>query len=353
MQEEEKPGVHAIMRRSFPLIARLFFTWTPNVLVAERDGQLLGATMLKLFPLPGGQKGGLVSGIFTDPSARGQGAGQKLTEAALKFFDEQGCDEVIAAVEGYNTSSSKLFATRGFSILSPGEQFRRYGLKTFIVWARIFHYLDIGHFVWARPGAKRPGSSALQLWGTILTNIAIALLALWQWHGAGFFSDVPISFLAVPLVVTLFLGTRTLGMALAARSQGLAVRYRAWESGFVLSIAIALLGGYFPMPGGVYPASDKWRYRDLLPKLAIMALAGILPVLTLTWIVWALRQFGILPPGITPWIDIAIMIGLPLALFDTVLPFFPFVSFNGRRLWDWNRAVWAVLAVVVVLLWIL
>jgi GNAT superfamily N-acetyltransferase len=353
MREEEKPDVRAIMRRSFPLIVWLFSEWTPNVLVAEREGQLLGATMPKLFPLPGGRKGGLVSGIFTDPSARGLGAGQMLTEAALEFFDERGCDEVMAIVEGYNTSSSKLFATRGFSILSPGEQFRRYGLQTFIVWARIAHYLDIGHFVWARPGAKRPDSPALQLWGTVLANALIALLGLWQWRGARFFSDAPISFLVVPLAVTLFLGARMLGMTLAARSQGLTVRYRAWESGFVLSIAIALLGSYFPMPGGVYPASDTWRYRDLLPQLAIVALAGILPVLTLTWIIWVLRRLGTLPPSIAPWIDVTILIGLSLALFDTALPFFPFVSLNGRRLWDWNRAVWAVLTLVVVLLRVL
>ncbi len=33
-----------------------------------------------------------------------------------------------------------------------------------------------------------------------------------------------------------------------------------------------------------------------------------------------------------------------LALFEVLLPFSVFVSFNGRRVWDWNRAAWAVLA---------
>ncbi|MBE0447586.1 MAG: GNAT family N-acetyltransferase [Actinobacteria bacterium] len=51
---------------------------------------------------------------FHRPSARGQGAGQRLTEATLEFFDERGCDEVMAAVEGYNTSSSNDRPAPGF-----------------------------------------------------------------------------------------------------------------------------------------------------------------------------------------------------------------------------------------------
>jgi hypothetical protein len=33
-----------------------------------------------------------------------------------------------------------------------------------------------------------------------------------------------------------------------------------------------------------------------------------------------------------------------LALFDVLLPFSIFASFNGRRVWDWSRPMWAVLA---------
>jgi hypothetical protein len=36
-----------------------------------------------------------------------------------------------------------------------------------------------------------------------------------------------------------------------------------------------------------------------------------------------------------------------LAVIDVLLPFFPFVSFGGRRIWDWNRVAWGVLVVAV------
>ena len=151
MRPEEKPEVREMFRRSFALVKRWFFSWTPDVLVVEQGGELLGAVMLETYPLPGDRKGGFVTWVFTAPEARGTGAGQRLIEAALDLFESRGCDEVTTFVEGYNTSSSKLFSTRGFSVLSPGQQLRRYGPGILALWVRWRNLLDIGHFVWARP----------------------------------------------------------------------------------------------------------------------------------------------------------------------------------------------------------
>jgi hypothetical protein len=124
-----------------------------------------------------------------------------------------------------------------------------------------------------------------------------------------------------------------------ARRQKMSVRYRAWESGFPLSLLIALaFGGQYPVLGSLYPTTDRWRYRDLLPKLGPVALSGALPALALTWGAWALSRFGGL--GMSQWIGSTMAIGLFLTLFDVVLVFFPFVSFNGRRIWDWNKLLW-------------
>jgi predicted N-acetyltransferase YhbS len=100
MRADEKQAVGAIMRRSFELTQQLFFSWSKNVLVAELDGKLLGAIVLKMFSLPAGRKGGLIAWVFTAPEARGTGAGQRLIEASLAFLEEQGCDELMACVEG-------------------------------------------------------------------------------------------------------------------------------------------------------------------------------------------------------------------------------------------------------------
>lgn len=340
MRPEERSEVREMFRRSFPLLLRLFFSWTPHTLVAERGGKLVGAIMLKTYPLPGGRKGGFVSWIFTAPEARGTGAGRRLIEAALDLFESQGCDEAAACVEGYNASSAKLFSTRGFSILSPGEQLRRYGLGVLPTWVRMSHVGDIGQFVWVRPGAARPDSPSLQWWGTLLVNTLIALLVLWRSGGLN-----PLAFVAVPLMFLLFFGARWLAMRWTAAARGLEVRFRAWETGLLVSLGVALvLGGLFPVPGGVYPVSSRWSYRTLLPKLGPVALAGVLPTLLLTGAAWGLARFAGLPPGLDGWIGYVLFVGGWLALFDVVLVFWPFVSFNGRRIWDWNRPLWAVLA---------
>jgi len=68
---------------------------------------MLGATVLKLIPLPGNRKGGLVWWVFTAPEARGMGAAQRLIEAALHFIQDQGCDEILAmrlTANGYGLS---------------------------------------------------------------------------------------------------------------------------------------------------------------------------------------------------------------------------------------------------------
>ena len=349
MKAEEKRDVGAIMRRSFSPTQQLFFSWSSNVLVAEQDGKLLGAVVLKMFSLPGGRKGGLIAWVFTAPKARGTGAGQRLIKAALKFFEERGCDELMACVEGYNSSSSKLFATRGFSILSPGEQFRRYGLGALAMWIRAFHFFDVGHFLWVRPAAGQPDNPAMQWWGNWLANVLIYLLALGRRSG---FRQVSLSgVVEIPLLLAMFLGIRSLSMQWMARRQKMTVRYRAWESGFPLSLVIAFaFGGQYPVLGSFYPTSDRWRYRDLLPKLGPVALSGVLPALALTWGAWALSRFGELGPDPSRWLHSTMTMGQFLIFFDIVLIFFPFVSFNGRRIWDWNKLLWGFLALATVML---
>lgn len=275
MRRDEKSEVRRQFRQSFPLIQRFFFSWTPDVLVAEHDGKLIGAVVLKTYPLVAGQRGGVITWIFTAPEARGLGAGQRLVEAALDHFQSLGCQEVTACVEGYNVSSSKLFSSRGFSLLSPGEQLKRYGVRILPVWFHIFHFLDIGHFLWANPPAKQADNPFLQWWEALIVNTLITLLVLLRGGNL-----VPQSFVLTPLLYVLLLGARWLAMERTAAALGLEVRFRAWETGHLVSLAVALLlGGLFPIPGGAYPLSNQWSYRTLKPKLGRMALAGVLPTL--------------------------------------------------------------------------
>jgi len=357
IRSEEKGRVRGIMRRAFSLPVALFFSLSDHVLVAEQERRLLGAVVLEMFPLPDGRKAGEIAWIFTDPEARGLGAGQALVEGGLDYLEATGCDEVFAVVEGNDSSSFKLFATRGFSILSPGEQFRRYSLRTFLVWVRALHFSAIGHFLWARPPEESADRPALQWWVGLLLNVLLAGLALWRRDrfprvgplATGSQPGGLPQLGAVTAGVLLLLDLRHGAMVGAAALKGVRVRFRAWESTFPTTLIVGLLFGvFFPAPGGLYPEGDDWRYEDLLPKLGPMGLAGSLTVLLLTWAAWTARVVGGLPPAVEGWIDAFLLVAVPLALLDTVLAFFPFTGFNGRRLWDWSRPLWALLSLTAV-----
>jgi ribosomal protein S18 acetylase RimI-like enzyme len=353
MGADDEEAVKALAGRAFSPLASLSFPRAPDALIAERGGELLGAVVLRTFGLPGNGRdddrwGGVVLWLMVEPWARRLGVGGRLVEAALQSFEERGCREVFACVEGYNSSSANLFATRGFTILSFGAQLRRYGLLgTLLLWLRTSRLGgDVGHFLWARPGHVKPDNPALQWWVGALANALVLLLVGWRRNWLGDFD--PATFVSVMLIVVTLLGLREGSMRLVAWMRELPVRHRAWESSFPLSLGVVLLlGVYLPTPGSVYPRPVTWHYRDLLPKLGPIAFAGASAVLLFAWGAWALAWFGGLSPEVTHWLDAAHGAGLMLAVFDVLLPFSLFASFDGRRVWDWNRAAWGVLAIAV------
>jgi ribosomal protein S18 acetylase RimI-like enzyme len=351
MGADDEEAVKALAGRAFSPLESLSFPRSPNALIAERGGELLGAVVLRTFGLPGSggdeeRQGGVMLWLMVDPGARTLGVGGRLVEAALRSFEERGCQEVFACVEGYNSSSANLFAARGFTILSLGEQRRRYGLPaTLLLWLRTSRLGgDVGHFLWARPGQLKPDDPAFQWWTGVFASALVLLLAGWRGGWLGGFG--PTTILGAVVIVVALYGLREGAMRLSARLQGLEVRHRAWESAFPLSIALALaLGVFLPVLGSVYPRQGTWRYRDLLPKLGPMAFAGASAVLVFAWATWALAQYGEPLSETAVSLRAAHTAGLMLAAFDILLPFSVFSSFDGRRVWDWNRPAWGALAV--------
>ena len=75
-----------------------------------------------------------------------------------------------------------------------------------------------------------------------------------------------------------------------------------------------------------------------------MAFAGASAVLVFAWAASALAQFGERLSEAAVWLRAAHTAGLTLAAFDVLLPFSRFSSFDGRRVWNWNRPAWGALA---------
>ena len=355
MEKREKKQVAALMRKSFPLIQQLFFSFTPKVWVAEKEGTLIGGIVLKSFTLTKKKKIGLLYWGFVHPEARREGIGRLLYDTGIHVLEQEGCTDILGCIEGHNTPSSNLLADRGFEILSPGSQFKRFGLHTFLLWIRIFHFLDIGHLLWARPAESHKERPALQWWGTLLLSGFLVSFPL--------FSSIGLSHGVFSLFLGLLalFGFRYLAMKGTAFLMGSTVRFRAWESGFPLFFALSLFlpGILYPVPGGLYPDKTKWNYKRELSLLGPMALAGAFSLLFLTGFSRALLSLfesGALKPTmdfplLSQWTTLASdtlatvsAYGKTFLLFDVLFIFFPFTCFNGRRIWDWNKTVWIITA---------
>src|SRR5919202_4960172 len=96
MRAEETGAVRSLAGQAFSRLESAFFWPPPQTLVAERDGRLVGAIVPKVFMLPDKRRCGAVFWLMVAPEARGLGPGGRLVEAALKYLEEQGCQEAFA-----------------------------------------------------------------------------------------------------------------------------------------------------------------------------------------------------------------------------------------------------------------
>lgn len=332
LRDDEKPTLRKLANRSFTTVFQgIFFEMTPHTLVAERNGTLLGAAVLKLFTL-GGQQMGEVAWLFTAPEVRGSGVGQQLVDAGLAYLSERNAEFIFALVDGNNPSSFKQFTYRGFGRIAPFAQLRRFGLHLPQFWLRSGLAFAFSHFLYGRPTSP----AAAGRWGHWLYVAgyhALVLAPLFLWLGAS-----PGLYLPVLLLLLAVLAARALVMLGTARLLGLHAEFRAWEAASVLGLAGALWGGFWMLPGGVYPIGDQWRYAAERRRLGIVSFAGGLLVLLALWLLLLLAPAG-------P-VAFAAAIGplMALAIVDTGLPFVP--SYNGHRVWLWSKSAWLVLVVL-------
>lgn len=356
MREDEKTKIKKLAKSSFGFLHGSLVTTTEHTYVYELSEEVVGVVVLETFTFKKNQLGGVVKWLFTAQKARGRGVATALIEHSVKKLQKLGCDEMFTTVEGYNTPSSNRFADQRFMPLSVMQQIRRYGLSLLKIGSKTFHTIDIGHFLWARSGdlsAKEatnsednrqvPGGGVKAWWANVLIMSVILMLQrlrvgasielMWQ----------------LPIVVILVFGIRSLTMKLIAKQLDCKLQYRIWETGLTLSAIIAVFfGGIFPSPGSYYPKSVRWSYRKKLSRLAIVSFFGAFSVLVLAWFLFAyeaLAVASIAPAAINDLFKTTFTLAYSLLIFEVLLPFFPFESYNGRRVWDQHRILWGILAV--------
>jgi ribosomal protein S18 acetylase RimI-like enzyme len=86
-----------------------------TVLLARSAGTIIGTLTLVMFPLPSGPRA-WIEDVVVDESARGQGAGERLTREALRIAREAGARTVDLTSRPSREAAGRLYERLDFAI---------------------------------------------------------------------------------------------------------------------------------------------------------------------------------------------------------------------------------------------
>ncbi len=350
IQAGDAAALARLARRAFPPTQAVFVAPSSEGYVMEGAHGPAAAVVLRVLDLPSGTRMGVVAWVMTDPDHQGRGLAPALVRRGTRRLEQLGCTGILAEIEGHNTASMAVFRKLGFGRIGLGEEIRAFGLAgAAILRVRTYLALDAGHFLWMRGAGCEATSEPRERLVAHALNGGFALVALAL---GGVLVPGPAALpspgeaLGLLLAVAAVLGLREAAMRAVARAKGLAVTYRAWLGGVGITAAIALLfGSLFPLPGSVYPRAPDWRLPDVRATLGLAALSGAGAVAGA--VALALAVVAALPgTAAAAFAGGVLFVGKPLLLFDTVMAFPPFQAFAARRIYEFNRALWAVAALI-------
>lgn len=338
MREDEGRELYRLAKKSFSPMEALAASVPRNALVAEVEGEIVGAMLLKIYRGRGGRKLGYLDLGFVVPAWQGQGIGKALYPAAIAWLREAGCEVVSAMVKDDNVASWGLLARQGFGIVGYGAFLRRFGLRDGLLMAmRTWFFVACGMNFWT--DAPPPKQS-----GTLREILAAFLLML------GFqCARQVLRFLQGQALRAeeLAVGALVMGICILAGWLGTLMTKGKWHfqvprGGFAISFVLMLFGTYFPLLGHWYP--ETWaqdaRGRRRLAVVALVEWAVLLFLYASAKGTW-LAARGLLAVQMTAQYA-------AILLFFHLLPIYPFEHFGGRRLWNWSKPVFLLMALLTI-----
>ena len=83
------------------------------LLVRSDDGQIIGALTLAVYRVPTGVRS-IIEDVIVDMSARGQGAGEALMQAAIRIAREKGAQKIALSSNPMRVAANNLYVKLGF-----------------------------------------------------------------------------------------------------------------------------------------------------------------------------------------------------------------------------------------------
>ncbi len=330
MQTDEIEMVHKIGKRAFTGLESLWVPKPKQALVAVKDGKIAGAILYK-FIKAGGRKIGYVDYAFVDRDYHNKGIGNVLYKGAAEYLWEQGCDALTALVKDDNVGSWGLFEKNGFtrtSFVNLAKQFGFLGaLKQYFTTPFCFA-IGMDYYVATKnqENVVSTPNSIKQLLAFFLINAL--LFSVTSLRGLKYDITILVVYLMLLLLTTTteFIGTR-------CSSE------RHWKfrvtSGGALTCVFVNIGSLFPMIGNWYPERYE-KTKAFRKAMGMTALVSWIALLILTAFLVFSRSQGMIA-------SVTKQVGVYLLIYR-MIPIYPFESFGSKRVYDWNKGIYVVMA---------
>jgi len=339
MRPEEAQEVRKLGRKTFEPFESIFVPKPKACYVAVENEAIIGAVIYK-YLLVVGKKIGYVDYIFVDKKAHGKGVGSQLVEICLKTMHEEGCDGLSAIVRDDNVASWKMFMNSGMKRVGLDDLIKYFGFggmlsltfKTPLNFATgMEFYLDLD--------GDPPISRKENTWAQIILYLVLTMILLIPSFNRSTKYGIYI-LLGVATVLSIRMAAGYLGTLFSKEDW----HFRVTEGGYLIPVVTSFIGGIYLISGNWYPKT----YRRGPEFKRSLGLTSFFQWLSLLLMVMLMQT----PLGKIEFIDVLASISAMLMVVSA-LPFYPLASFGGKRLFDWNKGLYAlVLALTIYLVFL-
>lgn len=329
MEMGEVNEVWKLGRKTFKGFESLWVSKPKQAMVAECDGKIVGAILYKFMNI-GKKKIGYVDYAFVDQRFHAQGVGKQLYSKTVEWLWKDGCDALSAIVKDDNVASWKLFENLDFTRNTFFELVSNFGFMGAIAHyfkTPLFVSVGMNYFVaYKEKSIKREVNSLNHLFFYFLMN---ALLFAFANALDSSFVTMLMAYVSILLmgVIVEFLGSRF--------SSNRNWKFRLNLGGAVVCAFVNFIG-LLPMIGNWYPKTyEKGKaFASDMGKVAFFGWFALLVLHGVTSIYYVDSLY----------LKLMYQLSTILLIYHCI-PFYPFESYGGRRVYEWNKLIYGLMFV--------
>lgn len=328
MQASEAQVVLKLGRKTFKGFESLWVSQPIKALVAEQEGKIVGAILYKYLNIQN-KKIGYLDYAFVGEAVQAHGIGKQLYQETIDMMWDEGCDALSAIVKDENVASWKLFENHGFKRSGMVELTRSFG-----VYGAIMHYVrtpmlisqGMNYYVAAKEEMIHEEKSFHQILFFLLMNAFLLLIANPFENNLALLIGAYVSILLFGVVMD-YLGSRF--------SSKREWKFHFNQGGAVICCFVNLFG-ILPMIGNWYPKTYE-KSPKFVSDLGRTALVGWAALILLN----AMTSFLV---SDSLYVKFIYQISMYLLIYRSI-PFYPFESYGGARVYKWNKGIYGLMLV--------